>query len=463
MSKKSKTTTLLTGTVFDDIARTQSAFNDSFQSRINDSISKTALLTGTVFDDIARTQSAFNDSFQSRINDSISKTALLAGTVFDDIARTQSAFNDSFQSRVNDSISKTALLAGTVFDDIARTQSAFNDSFQSRVNDSISKTALLTGTVFDDFTRTQSAFNNSFQSRINDSISKTTALLAGTVFNEIARTQSAFNNSFQSRINDSISKTTALLAGTVFNEIARTQYAFNDPFQSRINELISKATEEFAQTINRDNFIQPTADIVEKDLTDLTKDISTATIEDAQKASNLVAHKFNQIYATYETSINNSPLDVLTYEIQALKEVITELDKESKNKPNSKIARISSWIGQQVLNAFLCTLFSFLFFATPTQPAMNLPLTHREALKISRIYYQNYQTNEQLRIVIVKTTLNVRMKPNKNSLVIGKLYPYAGVLVEDKAKKWTKVLYHPKDSDCEISGWVTSKYLKKIK
>ena len=69
--------------------------------------------------------------------------------------------------------------------------------------------------------------------------------------------------------------------------------------------------------------------------------------------------------------------------------------------------------------------------------------------------------NEYCRLVF-DFGLNVRSEPNSKSKVIEKL-TYLSVVIEiDKKPYWTKIQYKDEEKDIFVTGWVATKYLKKL-
>lgn len=90
-------------------------------------------------------------------------------------------------------------------------------------------------------------------------------------------------------------------------------------------------------------------------------------------------------------------------------------------------------------------------------------LTHRETLKTTKHHVlETIGHHPQLRIVSVESRLNMRMKPNRKSHVVGKLYPYTVVTVIGHAGKWAKVCFASGQGE-SVEGWVFNKYLSKLK
>lgn len=90
-------------------------------------------------------------------------------------------------------------------------------------------------------------------------------------------------------------------------------------------------------------------------------------------------------------------------------------------------------------------------------------LTHRESLKATKQHVlETIGHHPQLRIVSVESRLNIRMKPNRKSYVVGKLYPYTVVTVIGHAGKWARICFANGQGE-EVEGWVFNKYLSKLK
>ena len=75
---------------------------------------------------------------------------------------------------------------------------------------------------------------------------------------------------------------------------------------------------------------------------------------------------------------------------------------------------------------------------------------------------KNIELLEPYRLVSTKV-LNVRFTPKSKSLLIGKLYLGYVVLLVEKQKDWSLVVWTDSESGLGIQGWVYSRHLKKFK
>ncbi|WP_419779810.1 hypothetical protein [Maridesulfovibrio sp.] len=222
-----------------------------------------------------------------------------------------------------------------------------------------------------------------------------------------------------------------------------------------ISEIAKKASKIAAEALTSNNQIN-----VRYPYEDGVNSYSALNKKTQDLATKLVIEVFNQKLTEIINHKDNTPYKNLAAQIAALQASIHSIENDY-TPLRQHIKSFAKWILGILLSVLLAAyigagLSSYGLLPVPKE-------THRKNLKIVSQNYANSYPNTKIWIVKVDSRLNVRMKPNKKSLVIGKLYPYTGVLVEKKTKKWSKIRYCNQQTGCEISGWVFSKHLKKIK
>lgn len=108
--------------------------------------------------------------------------------------------------------------------------------------------------------------------------------------------------------------------------------------------------------------------------------------------------------------------------------------------------------------AFLSSLANFYVENKYFQknPNVIVKLVEKETRSIA-----SKQMVHKLRIIKVNS-LNVRQRPQRNSKKIGVLYVGQIVILLEKRRNWSLVVYNDESNKITIQGWVFTRYLKKL-
>lgn len=186
---------------------------------------------------------------------------------------------------------------------------------------------------------------------------------------------------------------------------------------------------------------------IEQSLEDAEEDQGDELKSEAEAAGSFLNAEFQSI------------LDEVEQTPQGMIAALTVLRERVVESPLGKATKtVVLWM----LSVILGNLF-WAYVCVPVGKGINQPFTHREALKATKQHVlKEVGYHPQLRIVSVESRLNIRMKPNRKSHVVGKLYPHTVVTVTGHAGKWARV-YFANGHDEEVEGWVFNKYLSKLK
>ncbi|WP_161598385.1 SH3 domain-containing protein [Pseudodesulfovibrio senegalensis] len=211
-----------------------------------------------------------------------------------------------------------------------------------------------------------------------------------------------------------------------------SQETFNEITQSskRINETFFAIANEVSNTITP----PPSADEVHTAASFLENTMDGITLE------------------------NEAQLDLKGSIDAAAEKIAQAINATQKSKLNGNIKQLLFVI----LGVILSQLVSMLFPPCCAQQVTTNE-EHNNQLKAVKSHVRSCGIeHNKMRIVTVRTALNVRQRPNKKSRVIGKLPPFAIVAYQDKANRWVLIRYEDPNSKCAVVGWVFNKYLSTI-
>lgn len=143
--------------------------------------------------------------------------------------------------------------------------------------------------------------------------------------------------------------------------------------------------------------------------------------------------------------------------IEELTTLVESLQISLEKNKTSRRSRITKRLVDLVINIVAGLAVSFIVILAT--PSISPPQAYKANLKSAKATIQQAE-DSTLRIVNVNSRLNLRMKPNRKSLIIDKLPPLTCVKIIQTANKWALVCCQGPDGDI-VAGWVFKKYLSK--
>jgi len=228
------------------------------------------------------------------------------------------------------------------------------------------------------------------------------------------------------------------------DEVIRATAPLGASFKTIVDNSAGKEFRAFAGSLQQVDW----STVIEESLEEEAEEEQTAEL----KSETLAAASF----------LNEKMHEIVEKAEQTPKGLIAALVLLHEKVVESPLGEIAKWLVIRLLNIIIDgTVFTLILsLGGASQQA---PSPHRETLKNTKQHVlREAGYHPQLRIVSIKSRLNVRMKPNRKSHVVGQLYPYTVVIVIGHAGKWAKVCFANGHSD-ESEGWVFNKYLSKLK
>lgn len=161
---------------------------------------------------------------------------------------------------------------------------------------------------------------------------------------------------------------------------------------------------------------------------------------------------------SYNALTAKETIDALIAAVDKLSLQVTKTSTPSPKDACNTLSQSAKILITQLLCMIISSLITILFSATPLQSEA---YEHKAMLNATRAHVKHQTSIKHVRIVKVNNSLNVRLRPNKKSRILGKLPRLAIVIAQSKTKKWTFIRYVEPNGSYEISGWVYSKYLCK--
>ncbi len=228
-----------------------------------------------------------------------------------------------------------------------------------------------------------------------------------------------------------------------FGETIREMAAVGTAFNGVIDDSVGK---EFLAVVETLRKVDWTA-AIEESLEETEDHQDDELKNEAEAAGSFINTEFQSI------------LDEVEQTPQGMIAALTVLRERVIESPLGKATKsIVLWM----LSVILGNLF-WAYICVPVGKNINQHFTHREALKATKQHIlKEVGHHPQIRIVSVESRLNIRMKTNRKSHVVGKLYPYTVVTVIGHAGKWAKVGFANGQAE-SVEGWVFNKYLSRLK
>jgi len=227
-----------------------------------------------------------------------------------------------------------------------------------------------------------------------------------------------------------------LQLGETMREMAVVGAAFN----SVINDSFGKEFRSVAETMRKVDWRAA----IEESLEDTEDDQDGELKRVAETAGSLLSTELQSI------------LDDVDQTPQGMIAALTAFRDRVVASPLGKATKaVVLWL----LSVIISNLF-WAYVCVPVGKSFHQHFSHREALKVTKKHVlRGGGYHPQLSIVSVESRLNIRMKPNRKSHVVGKLYPYDVVAVTGHAGKWARVCF----ANGQAEGWVFNKYLSRLK
>lgn len=161
-----------------------------------------------------------------------------------------------------------------------------------------------------------------------------------------------------------------------------------------------------------------------------------------------------------------------------IEDIVEQFEKNINNGLDNAVNKIIGFIGtikndklrQHLFGIFITIFISLLFsFISPIIEDFTRKLMSSDKRKTEKLIQKEIKKSipsteylSYIRIISCEN-LNVRSGPSNNSMIIGNFRFGQVVTVVRKNRNWTLVQWKSEDDDLEITGWVYTRYLKKIK
>ncbi len=263
----------------------------------------------------------------------------------------------------------------------------------------------------------------------------------------------------------SICNSPALNITNEFSNLATNRHLIHSPVLNTIriieDTLSSDSLSKFAQTINS-SFGHAVASYID------SIKLTLQEVDHEEEESNHLLNALTFIedeLSLLENSESNLQLAQLWHTSGIALENIYIAFINTIQKCSPKLQIATMFIFLQIFNICINVLsnhiYSELNVITPINYTKSHKITIKEKKDIKEIILGSL-LRSNLRYVKVKTKLNIREAPGKNSKVIAQLSPLWIVYEEYKINRWIYIRYINPDNNRWCSGWAFSKYLKKI-